>query len=291
MKDARSNIRYWENEMVPALKLCRLEAAAAGERVLRRKGPEETPDLPTLATALSELFRKEQSKSPAAIGLRTEMALSFCRSVLSLRPEYGATSAPPPFRGRPARILCFENPFANRAHLRFQPLFPATALLFAPSFSAAIEELSNGSGDFAILPVYDSAQGRLSGLVEQIERAGLHLSHTVNIPYSNDARQLRYALLSRDFTPPGRLRGQEVIELSFTAQGIPSDLFTAASAAGLSLFSLDTRPVPGRPERLFFSIAFSVPPRTGPLFSLYLSLCQPHVDLNARYIHLSEEQK
>lgn len=290
MKDARQNIRYWEREMTPSLKLCRLEAAAAGERALRPFAPDETPDLSVLSEALSELFGKEPPGSPTATGLRAEMALSFCRSVLSLRPEYGTPAETlPPFSGRPARILSFKNSFSSRAHLRFQPLFSAAKSVYVSSFSAAIEELSGGEGDFALLPVYDSAQGRLSGLCEQIERAGLHVSHTVNVPYPNDAKHMRYALVSRDFTPPGKIRGQEVFALSFTAAGIPADLFAAAMAAGLSLFYLDTLPAPDRAERLSFDAAFFVPPRTGTLFALYLSLCQPHVDLIARYIHLSEE--
>ena len=79
------------------------------------------------------------------------------------------------------------------------------------------------------------------------------------------------------------------LEQKITAAGIPADLFAAAMAAGLSLFYLDTLPAPDRAERLSFDAAFFVPPRTGTLFALYLSLCQPHVDLIARYIHLSEE--
>ena len=94
----------------------------------------------------------------------------------------------------------------------FSTALPKAQALPCHSFVEILEEVAGGRASFGILPIEDSAQGRLFRIYEQCESFELHIACTTDIKDEN-GKTVRMALLYKGDTPPiQRPLGERTLE-------------------------------------------------------------------------------
>lgn len=224
--------------------------------------------------------------------MRIDEQISFCRELLDAHPalvqEGDMLTAPP----ASPRIACLAGSMFSKAWERFSPLLPNARPVYFSSLAELLEETAAGEADFTLLPIEDAKGARFLHFYEELERLELHITHTCDIPSEEGEHSIRFALLSRLYRPTVQLPALPLWEYR-----IPGDdphtlheLLTAADAAGLTLFRIDSLPALYPENSFSYYAVLGVPQSTPTWMDAYLSLFQPRTTVVGRYLHLKGEE-
>ena len=214
--------------------------------------------------------------------------MAFCRGFMSVRPfplgEELPTLSPPPAS---ARVAVSDSPFSRAALHTFSSVLPHARPLVAPSFTAVCEELASDRADFALLPLEDSHEGKLSGLLDEIDRFEFHVTHTCDVPYPDGGRSVTIALLTKRFAPR-KGNGEELLACSVLEQDENTllDVLAAARCCGLSLRRVASRPAPYGEDGAIYLPTFRTEGGDATLFAAFLAVRYPRARITGRYTHL-----
>ncbi len=164
-------------------------------------------------------------------------------------PEARPTPLPESVRGR---IAYMASTFADKAYLRLASCVPRARAATFHSFVDACEEVRGGLCEYAILPLENTASGKLTAFSRLIIRYGLAIVAVCDLENGANAGQsTRFALLEKasEASAPRagvpRPLGSAPLRLELLhTMSTPSvsDLLTAASFCGLALLRADTLP-------------------------------------------------
>ena len=189
------------------------------------------------------------------------------------------------------RMIYQRNSYTDSAFLKFAKLLPAPRALYAHSFPAVCEEVYNGAAEFCILPVESSAEGQLNSFSRLIDRYGLKIAATCDIPATDNLRSTRFALLRRDLVPlsaPDRIK-EHFFECPspLLASPTPAELLCAAQLCGLSPVRIDCRSAVDD-ESAAKHVHYVFRAEDGDLlaFLLYLAMEAPNCEPNGFYFHI-----
>ena len=208
-----------------------------------------------------------------------------------LRPEdfFGEPEELP--EAASGRVVYQRNGYADLAYLRFSACIEASRALYAHSFSAVCDQIYNGSCEFGILPVESSADGPLNSVLHLIDRYGLAVAATLDVPTTDGSRTTRFALLRRELRPLFEERGHaRLFELSVASDSSPSvaELLCAAQGCGLKLLRTDTRPMQMRDGKSAVRMVFASLGDELYTYLLYLAMEAPHYTPIGIYSHLAD---
>lgn len=288
IRTAEANLSRWRQELRPEAELCRLQYTALAQCAAAAFRAGTWREISELRTYLSPLLTVETaSRSPMELALCTEERLAFAGELLALLPELfsdpeSAEASPP----GPVAVL--DNPFFTAAAQRFAPLTEHAATLAVPAFADVCEAVAQGNARFGILPLEDSADGKLLRFYEQLDRYELHISHTTDVPYPDGTKTIRFALFYRNHPPTHFLPGEGMLECSQFGEtrGGLVELLNAALGAGLSLRRMDAIPAPYGADGFFYRPIFRTAEGDVRLFEAYLACFMPRTTVTARYVHI-----
>jgi len=285
---ARKNLSLWHREMALLEELAFLEAKGMAKSVIAKGADAEL-----WRHEANELLGEESTApSPAVHSARLHERIALCRTLAESTekapndtPEnvLQATSGSP-------RIAMLNSPIFGDALAVFAPIFPSAEPLFCRSFADVFEEVSNGRASFGILPLEDSAEGKLFRIYEQIERFELHIACTTDIR-GDDGKTVRAALLYKNEPPHIPQRGERVLEcLLFGDEGALADLLAVATAFGLALRRVDSIPLSYREDRFVQHLVFSEKNEGANGLQWYLALFMPRTTVTADYINIKAKE-
>ena len=193
------------------------------------------------------------------------------------------------------RVVYQRNSYADNAFLRFaKHLDTPLRALYAGGFTGVCEEVYNGSCEYAILPIENSAEGPLNSFTRLIDRYGLKIAATCDVPTADGSRITRFALLRRTLSllQPS-FQNDLFFEFIAPLQGEPSiiDVLAAAHCCGLQLSRLDTR-APSEENSHLPAERVVLHTNRGDLYAylLYLAMELPQYTPVGIYPHLTEDQ-
>ena len=141
------------------------------------------------------------------------------------------------------RISYQKNSYTELAYQRFSKLLGEARASYAHSFPSVCEDVYNGLSEYCILPIENSAEGRLSSFIRLISQYDLKIAATCDVKIGED-KVTRFALLRRSIT---KLRVSaelpQYYEFSCQLSEDPraEDLLMAASLCGLTAESADIK--------------------------------------------------
>lgn len=285
---ARENLATWRRELQPETALCRLQHAALARHAAEAFHAGTWRDLGELRSFLAPLSgAAEASLSPSEAAMGVEERLALAAELLRLLPELFPEPAEPrePLAG-PVAVL--DNPFFAAAAERFAPLTENAPALTVPAFADVCEAVSRWDACFGILPLEDSADGKLLHVYEQLDRFELHVSHTTDVSHPDGSKTVRFALFSHAEPPAATVAGEGMLECSQFGEnrGGLVELLSTALATGLSLRRIDAVPAPYGADGFFYRPIFRTAGGNVRLFEAYLACFMPRTTVTARYVHI-----
>ena len=157
-----------------------------------------------------------------------------------------ASSLPASARGR---IAYMPSAFANKAYLTLSSCVADPRSSETAGFVDACEEVQSGLCEYCILPMESSHSGKLTAFARLMLRYRLQVVAVTDLENAAEGTVTRFALLrgSHDDPPmglplPDAPQYWEILHLSDTPT--LSDLLAAAEFCGMSLYRVDTLPLP-----------------------------------------------
>lgn len=279
------NLEIWHRAAAEnrALRLLQItELAGSADR-----GEEEAGFLPP---PLPEVDAGLSAGGVYGTALRLDEQMAFCRARLpkeAKMPTVGELS-PPPATPRVARL---SGGVFDAALKRFLPLLGNVRQVYLASLGELMEEVAAGSADFAILPVEDGAGTRLLRFFEDFDRLELHVSHVCAVRAEEEAPPVRFALLSRLYTPVRVIKGEQLLEYRLSGQDpcALTRLLMAAEDAALRLCRVDALPDPLFEEGYTYHVILAADDAaSAALLHAYLEAALPRAELVGTYIDLKE---
>lgn len=279
------NLKIWhaaaaENRELRLLQITALAkelgSSDEGEREALRILPPTLPCEPPIAPA--DGFAR-------AMALDEQMAL--CRALPKSKDAQNELPAPP----AAPRVARLAGAVFDKAFRLFSPLLGMGRPVYLSSLDELLEELAAGNADFALLPIEDAKGARFLRFYEDFDRLELHITHTCSVPSEESDRSVRFALLSRLYTPKKPIAGRLLLEyrVSGQDQGAMQELLTAAAEAGLTLYRTDALPDPFFEEGFIHHVILAANEQSDEdLLNTYLGIALPRVTAVGRYIHLKE---
>ena len=213
----------------------------------------------------------------------------FCQAYIqrhqkekSISPEVLLGMNETPSAGSHGKIALVRNRYNERAYECFENLVIGAKPYYASDFAEACDSVYNGQCSYCILPLENSANGRLFGFYSLMDRYDLKICSIAEMDGSNASETVRYALVGRSL-PRGIAKASAyALEFSLTRAdgGQMSDLLSAASILGATLERVDFLPLEYDHSfyRAFFTMRLSA--ANASAFALYLTLChQNHTPL------------
>ena len=184
------------------------------------------------------------------------------------------------------RITYQRNSYTDQAYQQFSSLLSEARASYTHSFSSVCEEVYNGFSEYCILPVENSAEGRLSSFARLIARYELKLAATCDVRVGED-KVTRFALLRKSIT---RLHTPTPLPLHFefscelSEELGAEELTRAAALCGLRCEQIDLN----REEQIIHVML-----REGdgdlPAYLLYLAMEAPNAVPMGLYPHLPSD--
>ena len=227
---------------------------------------------------------------------RVEISVILCRELCRILE--GRTALTPDFF-----LPSNEETLTHACHIAYQKSLPAddaflsfskvlneARVSYADSFSAVCEEILSERCEYGILPMETSTEGSLSGFPRLLDRYGLRILLSVEVPTHGERGRTRFALLGRDTTPPpgtdGSLRSQLELSLASYEEHPVEELLLAARLCGLSLETMHVSPATEDSGRPRFHPRFSTVGAELCSFLLYLAMEAPHCDILGFYAEI-----
>lgn len=288
---AKSNLTAWHGDMriLRDLSILQIEGVA-------KEFSKNATDIESCRHLAAALLEKELSHLHEERAQQLSERLALCRQ-LATRPllltegeqtSNGSQASP----GEAVNVAILNSPIFSTAIEAFSAVLPKTNPLFYRSFTDICEEVATGQAAFGILPLEDSAEGKLFRLYEQIERFELHIACTADIKEA-EGKTVRMALLYKNVPPSVTPCGERVLECLLYAEDeyTLTDLITAAAAFDLSLRRVDSLALSYREDGFVQHLVFRTAQKENVKeFLIYLALFLPRVSITADYINIKAQE-
>ena len=159
----KDNLALWHGEITRSEELSCLQAQSAAHAMLKAGA-----DSDSLPSDLRRLWGEEASATPAVRAAQVSERLALCRElrkiyrrVVELQKKTTETSEVP------LCIAILGGPAFETAVTVFSTVLPEAQALPCHSFAEILEDVAGGRAAFGILPIEDSAQGRLFRIYER----------------------------------------------------------------------------------------------------------------------------
>ena len=280
---ARKNLAVWQEEITTATSLGALQIKGAVRDFLdAQQAPPDTAALRRLAEVLAG------TEGQTAAQCSPEAAIAFIEAVFAF--DGGFSPDEPPSAGQslqqgPVTVAYFDSAAFAEATARFSLLAGEVTPLPCQSFTAAAEEVANGKATFALLPIEDATQGRLTRFYEQIDRFELHAAAALDV-FDAEGTQVRVALVGKSVLTlhqKASVRAVECLLFEESAQSLPL-LLQVAAALGLSLRRIDSLPSSYRDGGFFKHLVLEGGEGACRRLRTYLALFMPRTSVTADYI-------
>ncbi len=228
--------------------------------------------------------------------IATEDAVYFCRALLAYyRGAHGAAALSPEafcvpreaeqFPFETDRIAYLKNAFADLAYSKFSRILPDAVVSYCDDFNAVCEEVSLGRARYGILPLENSADGRLKSFHALLDRYDLKIVLLCEVPVGQSVTQ--FALFGRRVAvlDCGRYRQSSFLELRLHLSRTEelSCVLSAASYYGLRLTRSSSTE---REQGAEFDLIFSLETADVSAFLCYLTLEFPQFEPIGLYTKL-----
>lgn len=283
------NLEIWHRAAAEnrALRLLQIADMAKSDPIPQGAEPSEALPCPTLS--LPEYGAQIPNAETFAKAMALDEQLAFCRARLS--PD-----APPPAVGElqaaPAapRVARLAGSVFDAAFRRFLPLLGTARPIYLSSIGELMEELAAGNADFALLPIEDAKGVRFLSFYEEFDRLELHVTHVCPVFSEENGSDLRFALLSKQYRPNGKIRGVPLLEYRLSGQdgGALASLLTAAEAVGLTLRRVDSLPAPYFEDGYIFHVILAAENGNAALLHAYLTSALPRATLVGTYLDIKD---
>ncbi len=287
---AKGNLSAWHGDMRLLHDLSILQVEGVAE-----KFATNATDIEGCRNLAVKLLDKELSPHPTERAQQLSERLTLCRQLKELPLTLNeGDNAPQSRQAAPdevAKVAILNSPIFSSAIATFSAVLPKTEPLFCRSFTDICEEVAVGRAAFGILPLEDSAEGKLFRLYEQIERFELHIACTADITEPG-GKTVRMALLYKNEPPSVAPYGERILECLLYAENACTltDLITVAAAFDLSLRRIDSLPLSYREDDFVQHLVFRTVKNEIKGFLIYLSLFLPRVSITADYINIKAQE-
>lgn len=190
-------------------------------------------------------FRKSGCSAFLGISERVDICRRLCRMMLQSGISPAGLLVPSAPDGGISKIGYVSNNFTEEAFSAFAASYPGSDAKVYNSFSDMCEDTGSGGCCACILPVENTADGKLPGFYSLIDRFDLKITLQCDIFSDDDSRRTRYALLRRALVLPPGDEDDLYLEISFTNQqpAEAHEIFYAAGLFGLKLYRADSLPL------------------------------------------------
>lgn len=287
---AKGNLAAWHGDMrlLHDLSILQIESLA-------KEFAKNSTDIEGCRHLAAKLLDKELSHAHTERAQQLSERLTLCRELAALPLTLTEGDNPPKdLQASPdeaVNVAILNSPIFSTAIAAFSTVLPNTEPLFCRSFTDICEEIATGRATFGILPLEDSAEGKLFRLYEQIERFELHIACTADITEPG-GKTVRIALLYKNKHPSVTPCGERMLECLLYAENecTLTDLITVASAFDLSLRRVDSLPLSYREDDFVQHLVFRTAKSEVKGFLIYLSLFLPRVSITADYINIKAQE-
>lgn len=283
----RQNLTVWRGTCDTARRLSALQIKAAVKDCL--SDTLTPPDTATLRHLAMALLGTEEEITPDTT--KNKWTLAFLDALLDIYTDTlpdEPINPPLPLPEGPVTVAHFDSTTFADAAERFTPLVGEIATLPTQSFTAAAEEVNNGKATFALLPIEDDAEGKLTRFYEQIDRFELHVIAALNISTRRDGNQVRVALVGKNalaLTNEEKPHAMECLLFEENKHSL-TDLLDAANTIGLTLRRIDSLPISYRDDGFSKHLVFEGQTSLCRKLHTYLTLFMPRTSVTADYILL-----
>lgn len=187
------------------------------------------------------------------------------------------------------RISYQRSRYTDAAFLRFARHLPEARATYEHSFRSVCEDVFNGVSEYCILPLENSAEGRLSSFSRLIEEYDLKIAAICLIGGDGGDRVTRFALLRKNlslFSAFHSALGFFDFSAVLTGDPAPTDLLGAARFCGLGIYHVEISPSDG--ERSLLHAVLRADGDDISAFLLYLFMEVPQFKPLGFYPELSE---
>lgn len=194
-----------------------------------------------------------------------------------------------PFPTEKEKTVAFlRNGQASRAFECFAKHLGGVSAVYENNFLNACESVYSDQATYAIIPIYNTADGRLGSFYRQIEKYGLSIVLTCDIDSDDGENTTTFALLYKAPLYP-ETEGEPLYEckITFDDLNMLADITDAASYYGADIRSIDALPMIFSGRANTFSIVFGLQNANVNGFFSYLALEYPQTAAVGIYRNLS----
>ena len=187
-----------------------------------------------------------------------------------------------------AKISYVKNNYIDAAFMRFSGLFENPKVSYGASFDEICEGVYNSVCDYCILPIENSANGKLLSFYSLIDKYDLKIFAVCDLDEGASGKRTRYALLSRKKLILLDKYARSYLEFSIVGDQsyMLSDILEAAGRASLKLYRIDSAPVPYDDMTFRFYHVFECAASAPVPFFVYLNHKYPQHKTVGHYILL-----
>ena len=174
--------------------------------------------------------------------------------------------------GSHGKVSFVRNRYNEMAFSRFSKIVTRPKEIYAPSFTAACEDVYDSESEFCILPIENGQNGRLFGFYSMLDRYELRIC-AVCEPDIEDGGGAKYALVGRsvpDRIPKNSRWGYELSVISGSGRAL-SEISEASEIFGAELLKIDSLPVEYDSGLKKYYFTFDIPEANISAFDLFLS--------------------
>ena len=200
---------------------------------------------------------------------------TFCMTFSErFRSKESFLSTEPVAAGSHGRIALVRNRLNEEAYGIFSHVITAAKAHALPSFSDTCEDVFDNRCEFGILPLENTADGKLFGFYAMLDRYELRICAACHLETDRSEGTIRYALIGKNL--PSRIPKQAEwnFECSVVAElgRFPSDITEIAPLFGAVLIKIDSLPLlyDDRLQKIYFT--FRIPEHRAEAFHWYLTL-------------------
>ena len=232
-------------------------------------------------SVLYERFRTSLLKNG---GIRVEDQAAFCATMAKL-PVFQKRllshtilqKAEPAASGSHGRIALVRNHYNEEAFSHFESSILGAKAEFFSSFSDACEEVFDNLCEFCILPIGNTADGRLFGFYSMLDRYELKICAACELESDTSPDAIRYALIGKHLPRriPQNAEWNFEFYLSAETEDFPYDIFRVAPIFEATPVKIDSLPIlyDDKTNRIY--LTFRLPKAMAYAFDLYLSQEHP----------------
>lgn len=189
-------------------------------------------------------------------------------------------------RAATSKISYVKNNQNDIAFLRFSELFTKPTVSYGTTFDQICEAVYNSESDYCILPIESSSSGKMFSFYSLINKYELKIFAVCDVDEGISGKRTRYALLSRKTLIYNSESKLEYFEFSITGSKdyCLLDILEAANSSSISVYRIDTLPVPYDDLRFRFHHVFEGRKKDIIPFITYLNYKFPQYEVIGNYI-------